>query len=255
MTANNPPALAFNSGYAFQIDGDTNPTPSQIKILQSASLDLKASTKKLYGQGILPVAVGRSQISVDGKLKFADYQPRMIRDFVGAPNNSLMTAGQTIVNNNEAHSVPATSPYTITTTNSANFGIDLGVTYSATGIPLTNVASGPTVGQYSYSAGVYTFATADEGAAMLISYTSTVSTSGDSVLISNTSAGAANSFETVFGASYSSLQTNFLLYACIPSDFKLADFKIGDFSMPEMGFECTVNSAGNLGIVSLPVTS
>jgi hypothetical protein len=255
MTANNPPALAFNSGYAFQIDGDTNPTPSQLKIVQSASLDMKSSTKKLYGQSVLPVAVGRSQISVDGKLKFADYQPRMIRDFVGAPNNSLMAAGQTLVNVNEAHSVPATSVYTITVTNSATFVLDLGVTYSATGIPLTNVASGPTVGQYSYSAGVYTFAAADEGVAMLISYTSTLSTSGSSVTISNTSAGAANSFETVFGATYNSLQTNFLLYACIPSSFKLADFKIGDFSMPELDFEAVVNAAGNLGIVSLPVTS
>jgi hypothetical protein len=256
MTANNPPALAFNSGYAFQIDGDTNPTPSQIKILQSASLDLKSTTKQLFGQNIFPVAVGRSQIKCDGKLKFADYQPRMIRDFVGAPNNSLMTAGQTLVNVNEAHSVPAPSgPYTVTVTNSATFVLDLGVTYSATGIPLTNVASGPTVGQYSYSAGVYTFAAADDSVAVLISYTSTLASSGDSVLISNTAAGAANSFETVFGATYNSLQTNFLLYACIPTDFKLADFKIGDFSMPELGYEAVVNSAGNLGICSLPVTS
>ena len=255
MTANNPPALAFNSGYAFQIDGDTNPTPSQIKILQSASLDLKSTTKKLFGQQVFPVAVGRSQISVDGKLKFADYQPRMIRDFVGAPNNSLMAAGQTLVNNNEAHSIPATSTYTVTVTNSATFVLDLGVSYSTTGIPMTEVASGLTVGQYSYSSGVYTFAAADEGVAVLISYTSTLSTAGSTVTISNTSAGAANSFETVFGATYNSLQTNFLLYACIPSSFKLADFKIGDFSMPELDFEAVVNAAGNLGICSLPVTS
>ena len=127
MTANNPPALAFNSGYAYQIGWrHTNPTPSQIKILQSASLDLKATTKKLFGQNVFPVAVGRSQISADGKLKFADYQPRMIRDFVGAPNNSLMTAGQTLVNVNEAHSVPASSPYTVTVTNSRNVRARLG---------------------------------------------------------------------------------------------------------------------------------
>src|ERR1700729_3726633 len=84
MTANNPPALGFNSGVAYMVDGDTHPTPTNIKILQSASLDLKATTKELFGQNIFPVAVGRSQIKVEGKLKFADYQPRMIRDFVGA---------------------------------------------------------------------------------------------------------------------------------------------------------------------------
>jgi len=255
MTANNPPALAFNSGYAFQIDGDTHPTPSQIKILQSASLDMKATTKELFGQNIFPVAVGRSQIKVDGKLKFADYQPRMIRDFVGAPNNSLMTAGQTLLAINEAQSVPGTSTYTVTVTNSATFVLDLGVTYANTGIPLSNVASLTAVGQYTYAAGVYTFYSGDASAAVLISYTYTLSSAGDTVTISNTAAGAANSFETVFGATYSGLQTNFLLYSCIPSSFKLADFKIGDFSMPELDFSCVVNSAGNLGVISLPVTS
>jgi hypothetical protein len=255
MTANNPPALAFNSGYAFQIDGDTNPTPSQIKILQSSSLDMKATTKELFGQNIFPVAVGRSQIKVDGKLKFADYQPRMIRDFVGAPNNSLMAAGQTVTANNEAHSVPASSVYTVTVTNSATFGIDLGVTYAATGIPLTNVATLTAAGQYTYAAGVYTFYSADASAAVLFSYSYTVSTSGSTVTISNTAAGAANSFQTMMGASYNGLETNFLLYACIPSSLKLLDTKIGDFSMPELDYSAVVNAAGNLGIISLPVTS
>lgn len=255
MTANSPPALAFNSGYAFQIDGDTNPTPSQIKILQSSSLDMKATTKELFGQGIFAVATGRSQIKVDGKLKFADYQPRMIRDFVGAPNNTLMAAGQTLVANNESHPIPAVSPYTVTATNAATFGLDLGVSYAATGIPLTNVASGPTVGQYSYAAGVYTFAAADEGAAIYVSYSYTLTTAGSTITVSNTAAGAANGFQTMTGASYNSLETNFLLYNCIPSSFKLLDTKIGDFSMPELDYSATVNTAGNLGIFSLPVTS
>src|SRR5277367_3234035 len=109
MTANNPPALAFNSGYAFQIDGDTHPTPTQIQILQSSSLSLKATNKELFGQNVLAVAVGRSQIKVSGKLKFADGQPRLIRDFIGAPNNSLMAPGETLVANNEQQSVPASS--------------------------------------------------------------------------------------------------------------------------------------------------
>ena len=31
MTANNPPALIFNSGVAYTIDGDTHPTPNNIR--------------------------------------------------------------------------------------------------------------------------------------------------------------------------------------------------------------------------------
>lgn len=254
MTANNPPALGFNSGWAFQIDGDTTPTPTQFKIMQSASLDLKATTKDLFGQNIFPVAVGRSQIKVEGKLKFADYQPRYVRDFVGAPNNSLMTAGQTLVAVNEAGTV-GTSPYTYQTTNHTTQVLDLGVVYAATGIPLTAVASGPTAGQYSVSSGTYTFNSADSGVSVFVSYTYTLSTAGSSVAISNTQAGAANSFKSVFGAGYNGLETNFILNACIPSDLKLADFKIGDFSMPELGFGCTVDASGNLGTISVPVTS
>jgi hypothetical protein len=254
MTANNPPALGFNSGWAFQIDGDTNPTPTQFKILQSASLDLKATTKELFGQNIFPVAVGRSQIKVDGKLKFADYQGRYIRDFVGAPNNSLMAAGETLVALNEAGTVGA-SPFTYQTTNHTTWVLDLGVVYAATGIPLTAVASAPTQGQYSVSSGTYTFNAADTGVAVQVSYTYTLSTAGDTVTISNTQAGAANSFQTVFGAGYNGLQTNFQMYACIPTSLKLADFKIGDFSMPELDYSAVVNSAGNLGIISVPVTS
>jgi len=254
MTANNPPALVFNSGVAYFIDGDTNPTPVQPKVLQSASLDLKASTKELFGQNIFPVAVGRSQVKVSGKVKFADYQGRQLRDFIGGPNNSLMVAGQTLIANAEPHSVPATSAYTVTTTNSATFTLDLGVIYGLTGIPLTNVASAPAAGQYSYASGIYTFAAADASAAVQISYAWTT-TNGDTVTMTNSAAGAANTFQTMMGSSYNGLETNFLLYACIPTDMKAYDSKIGDFSMPELSFSCTVNSAGNLGIISVPVTS
>ena len=54
---------------------------------------------------------------------------------------------------------------------------------------------------------------------------------------------------------YQGIQTNFLLYACVPESLKLYDSKIGDFTMPELDFGAYVNAAGNLGIVSVPVTS
>jgi hypothetical protein len=124
-----------------------------------------------------------------------------------------------------------------------------------TGIPLTNVASLSAAGQYTYAAGVYTFYSADASAAVLISYTYTLSSAGATVTMSNTSAGAANVFQTVMGASYNGLQTNLQLYACVADSLKAYDTKIGDFAMPELDFSCFVNSAGNLGIMSIPVTS
>lgn len=70
----------------------------------------------------------------------------------------------------EARTVPASTPFQLAA--GAPLGAwasDVGVTY-ATGVALTKVASGPAVGQYSVAAGEYTFAAADEGAAVLISY-------------------------------------------------------------------------------------
>ena len=67
----------------------------------------------------------------------------------------------------EAATVPAT-PFQVTTAKS--WASNIAVTY-ANGDAMTEVASAPTVGQYSVSStGVYTFAAADEGEAVLISY-------------------------------------------------------------------------------------
>lgn len=75
------------------------------------------------------------------------------------------TAGFTV--DDEAHAIPA-SPYQIVTD---RFWIgDEGVTLT-NGTPLTKVAANPTTGQYAVSdVGVYTFAAADTGTGVLISY-------------------------------------------------------------------------------------
>jgi len=72
---------------------------------------------------------------------------------------------------NESANVPhAPGPYTVTA--AAPFGPwagDSGVTYT-NGTPIATVASSPGAGQYAVSSGVYTFAAADSGASVLISY-------------------------------------------------------------------------------------
>jgi hypothetical protein len=240
----------FNSGAVYTIDGDTVPTPVQVGILQSASIKLKSTTKQLYGQQVLPVASGRSQIDVSGDFEFASYTGRLIRDFFG----SSMAAGQILVAKNEPAAIPATGPYTIQTANHTSFGIDLGVTFAATGAPLQAVASGPTTGQYSYSAGTYTFAAADEGLAVNISYTYT-STGGDVIALSNADAGAASTFKSVMAMGYSGSQINFTLNACIPDSLDLLGSKIGDFSKPKYSFNAITDASNNLGTISVPQLS
>jgi len=77
-------------------------------------------------------------------------------------------AGYEIVG--EAQAIPLSAPFTIDAL--APYGgwaADTGVTYAG-GAAMSAVLSAPAQGQYSVSAGVYTFAAADAGAAVLLSY-------------------------------------------------------------------------------------
>lgn len=78
----------------------------------------------------------------------------------------------------ENQTIPAMGPYTVTVTNAAAFAGDYGVTKAGT--PMTKVTGAPAAGQYAVNTttGVYTFAAADAGAAIVITYSYTIS-SGD----------------------------------------------------------------------------
>lgn len=68
----------------------------------------------------------------------------------------------------ETDSVPATGPYTVAVAHAATFLADNGVTISGT--PLTKVSGSPAAGQYSESAGTYTFNVAQASASAVIAY-------------------------------------------------------------------------------------
>jgi hypothetical protein len=71
----------------------------------------------------------------------------------------------------EPQTVPASAPYQVTALQPLGaWAQDRGVTYASSGLPLVAVAGTPTTGQYSVSAGVYTFSAGDANAAILISY-------------------------------------------------------------------------------------
>lgn len=79
------------------------------------------------------------------------------------------TAGYAV--QNEAQAIPAAAPLQMSAfAPYGPWGSDLGVTYTATGAPLTPVSALPGAGQYAVSAGVYTFSAADAGQSVSISY-------------------------------------------------------------------------------------
>lgn len=233
----------FGSGVLLGVRTDiAGATPVNFGLIQDCQLDLSFTTKELYGQYQFPVAVARGQAKMTGKAKMAQVS--------GLAFNSLffgqtLATGQLATAFGEAHSVPASTPYTVTVTNSATFVDDYGVLYATTGLPLTKVASVTAAGQYSVASGVYTFFSGDAGAALLVSYTYTVSASGQQLTYANQLLGTTPTFQAQLYQTYNGKPVNLKLYNCVSSKLGYAT-KLEDFSIPELDFAIFANPAGNV---------
>jgi len=243
--------LAFGAGALWGIStATTNPTPVRFGVLQNAALDFSASTKSLFGSNQLPVSVARGAVTISGKAAFAQLTGRLVNDlFFG----STMASGQILVSDSESQTIPASSPYTVTSTNSSTWTVDLGVVYAATNIPLVRVASSPATGQYTVAAGIYTFAVGDEGSPVKISYQYTA-TGGDTLTVVNQPMGQATTFKTVLSIPYNNQRATFTLNACVASKMSLATV-LEDFMKPSFEWNAFVDSSGTLGTISVAEVS
>ena len=220
--------------------------PRKFGVLNDVSVDFSATLKPLYGQNQYAFAFGKGQTKIQGKATFANLNGPMLNDlFFGGSS----ATGQTVAQIGESGSIPASPAYTVQVANHTTWVDDLGVTYALSGQPLTRVASGPTQGQYSVAAGVYTFAAADQGLAVVLDYTYTIAT-GNTTTIMNTVTGQAPMFITVLPFLFNG--KNFLLHfaACASSKLSLAS-KAEDFTIPEFDFMAGANDSGLVGYLSL----
>lgn len=236
--------FTFGSGSVWAVPSGATATPVQFGTLQDVSTDFSFSNKELTGQYQFPVAVARGPGKITCKAKSASISALAFNTiFFG---NIQTTGGLTTAS--QSATIPAT-PYQVTVTNSATFLDDLGVTYSATGIALTKVASSPATGQYSVAAGVYTFAAADTTLGVVISYSYTIMTGFQST-ITNQLMGQAPTFTVVLNnANYGSQNFTLKLYSCVSSKLAM-NFKNTDFMVPEFDFEAFANAANSIGQLS-----
>jgi hypothetical protein len=244
----------FGSGTLFgvPIGGNTaaNPTPMKFGTLQDVSLDISGDVKQLYGQKQFPEAVARGKSKITGKAKFAYINGKQLNDiFFG----QTMGAGMKQISLDEAATIPAT-PFQVTVSNAANFVNDLrgdqGARYATgakAGQPLTKVTASPAAGQYSVNTatGVYTFAAADTGAGVIISYLFTVAASGTQLNITNQLMGFAPTIQILLSEVYNGSQFSVLLYNAMASKLNFAT-KQEDFMVPELDFEAFANAAGQV---------
>ena len=159
------------------------------------SVDFKADLKKLFGQSQFPVAKARGKIDVTAKGKFATLDPTLLNQLYFG---QAQTTGMTIMAVDETGTIGSGSPvvYTVQVTNNTTFQTDYGVVNALTGVQFEKVDSAATTGQYSVdpTTGTYTFATADAGTGVLISYTYTSATRGATITLTNQLMGYAPEF-------------------------------------------------------------
>jgi len=220
--------------------------PRQFGVLQDIQIDFDWSDKELYGQLQFPVAVARGQGKITGKAKFAQILGLLYSDiFFGV----TPATGQFAVSQLEAATVPATTPYIVTPANAASYNDDLGVSYAGSGKRFNRVRTPSAAGQYSvnFATGLYTFSSADASAAVLISYTYNVATSGNKLTLTNQPMGITPTFKATFYSAYNG--TALRLNACTANKLSLPT-KLDNWTISELDFIAFADASGTIGYLS-----
>ena len=243
--------FAFGSGALWGERTDVTDSgigPRQFGVLQDITIDFDWTSKELCGQYQFPVAIARGQGKITGRAKFAQILGLLYSDiFFGAPS----ATGQFAIAQSEAATAPATTPYMVTVANASAYNDDLGVAYAATGKRFNRVATPSAAGQYSvdFATGAYTFSAADAGAALLISYTYSVTTNGSRLTLTNQLMGTTPTFKGTFYTTYAGSGTALRLNACTATKLSLPT-KVDDWTIQDLDFMAMADASGTIGILS-----
>lgn len=206
-----------------------NSTPQRVGVVKDVSLDISGDPVELFGDKQFAVDVAIGKRSVSGKGKFAGFSA----DLMAAALSLSSTTGSRVAQIDEA-GTPTTNSLTVTPPGSGTWAEDLGVIMVSTGLPMSRVASAPAAGQYSVSAGVYTFAAGDSNPPVLASYSYTLASTGKTVTISNSLMGAATTFGLNLFNNYKSKSLGVRLPAIV---IPKLSFGFGNEKHGEMDFE------------------
>ena len=243
--------LSFGSGAVWGERTDITGSgigPRQFGVLQDIEIDFDWTDRELYGQLQFSVAIARGQGKITGKAKFAQILGLLYSDiFFGL----TPAAGQFAVSQLEAATVPATTPYAVTPANAASYNDDLGVSYAASGKRFNRVTTPSAAGQYSvnFANGVYTFSSADANAAVLISYTYNIATTGNKLTLTNQPMGFTPTFKATFYTAYNGSGTALRLNACTATKLSLPT-KLDTWTISELDFMAFADASGTIGYLS-----
>lgn len=226
-----------------------NLTPIKFGEVQDVGIDMSRDIKLLHGALMMPVAVGGGKMKIDVKAKFARIMGRLFSDlFFGQGFTGGTLTG--VLNDTTGALIP-TTPFTITVVppSSGTFVRDLGVV-NASGLPMSRVASAPTTGQYTVSAvGLYTFAAADVGLQVFISYTYTAtSTNAKVISLVNLPMGYIPTFGMDLAIAFNGKQSNWRFPNCAAGKLSF-DPKQDDFTQMDLDISVFADAAGVIGSI------
>jgi hypothetical protein len=248
---------AFGSGTLIAKRTDVaNTQPALVGTLQDVSLDLDRKIETLVGQYNFAVAAGGAEFKITGKAKFARLQATQISNLMLGQNVGTTTtpAMLQMTATGETHAVSSSSA---TMTNGATFTEDLGV-FSAAGVQLTPVASGPVAG-VSYvpgapGVGTYTFASGDNATTYTFYYAYTITSSGTQLALVNALMGPIPTFELFLKETFNYYGTNkdlvIKLNACVAPKLSMP-FANTKFTVAELDFQALADVNNNIGTISL----
>ncbi len=180
MAGLSPLRSRMSIGALFLIPGGTGPDPRRIGKLKDVKISPSLELAILQGENNFVEDAAIKGSKIDGEIGFTHIDASL---YMTALPGAVKSTGAEDVVLDESSTIP-TTPFSVTVTGSATFSVDLGVRDVTASIDLECVPSAPATGQYSYTAGgVYTFAAADTGHTVRISYTKTAAT-GETITIS-----------------------------------------------------------------------
>jgi len=223
--------------------------PLRFGALQDVSVDFSGDVKQLFGQYQFALDTARGKTKIEWKASTGNIDVEAFNQiFFG---ETVDTGNQLIQVINEAGGpIPAT-PFQITASHGADFVMDLGVYKASDATPFKQIASGtPSAGEYKVSAaGVYTFAAADTGIAVLLNYLWEDATTGGSLDIGNQLMGNTPKFQLVLSQNYDGKYFTLLLYSNVADKLSLP-LKMDDYLLAELSGQSMADAANRVARIT-----
>lgn len=231
------------------IDGNgaavTVPSPIQFGVLQDVTPSESFEIKELWGANKFPVAIGQGKGKMSLNAKLANINAELVNTFLYGL--SLTAAYRAIYQDLTGTSIPTGEQITPTIHGTAL--VDLGVASAANGIPYTRVSTGPTAGQYGFSAGsgLYFFSPVDYAKQVFINYAygNAAVTTGQELIVTNQPMGVQPVFAVDLQAQYLG-KTIYVHYPQVVATKLSRTWKNDDFTIYDMDMECFADANGIL---------